>query len=102
MQRKKGKTEKLSTFNTQLIDLGIEINDGISEIYEVKTNFDRQSIYTGIGQLFFHSVDDSKIIKNLVLPRVEGNGSFQKIFAGLNVKIIMYELDSELKVSFYE
>ena len=84
MQRKKGKTEKLSTFNTQLIDLGIEINDGISEIYEVKTNFDRQSIYTGIGQLFFHSVDDSKIIKNLV---VAGSGE--------EIGDLFHELNSE-------
>jgi hypothetical protein len=97
--RKKG---KIQTFNTQLIDLGLQINDTLSEIYEVKTNFDRQSIYTGIGQLFFHSIDNPETIKNLVLPRINDNKVFRNIFKGLNVNIVLYEIDSEMKVSFYE
>ena len=100
--RRKNRKKEISTFNTQLIDLGIQLNDNISEIYEVKTNFDRQSIYTGMGQLLFHSVDNPKTIKNLVLPRVDNNKIFRSIFKKLDVKIILYELNFESKVSFYE
>ncbi len=96
------KKAKISTFNTQLIDLGIQFNDDVIEIYEIKTSFDRQSIYTGIGQLFFHSADNPRIVKNLVLPRIDDNETFSNIFKKLNLKIILYELDSEMKVSFYE
>lgn len=102
VRRKYRKKAMINTFNTQLIDLGIQFNDEITEIYEVKTNFDRQSIYTGIGQLFFHSADNPKTIKKLVLPSVNGNRILRNIFSELNLQIILYELDSERKVSFFE
>ena len=102
VRRKYRKEAKINTFNTQLIDLGIQVNDDISEIYEVKTTFDRQSIYTGIGQLFFHSAEYPETIKNLVLPHIDSNKIFRKVFNHLNLNIIWYELDSEMTVSFYE
>jgi hypothetical protein len=51
------------------IDLGIRTGDVLTEIYEVKTSCDRQTLYSAIGQIFVH--DDSPINvcqRFLVLP----------------------------------
>ncbi len=40
------------------IDLGIQMRDVLTEIYEVKTNCDRQTLYSAIGQVVVH--DDSR------------------------------------------
>lgn len=99
---KRGKRGKISTFNTQLIDLGVQLNRNIKEIYEVKTNFDRQSIYTGIGQLLFHSVGNPATSRILVLPITDSNNNFRDILKKLNIKILFYKLNSTLDVSFYD
>jgi hypothetical protein len=41
--------------NTRLIDLCVHNGQGVVEIYEVKTQADRQILYTAIGQLMTHS-----------------------------------------------
>lgn len=51
------------------IDLGIQTGGALTEIYEVKTNCDRQTLYSAIGQIQVH--DDShrgKCRRFLVLP----------------------------------
>ncbi|MFT5266221.1 MAG: hypothetical protein ACI8YQ_004985 [Polaribacter sp.] len=65
------KGSRKRVFNNQYIDLGIRTEKAIKELFEVKTSTDRQSIYTGVGQLMFHSGGDASVRKTLVLP--EGN-----------------------------
>jgi hypothetical protein len=50
----------------QLIDLGVETEAGLSEVYEVKTSTDRPT-YAGIGQLLVHGTLD-RCQRTLVLP----------------------------------
>jgi hypothetical protein len=57
-----------SVFNTQLIDLGVEQSGELVEIYEVKSSVDRQSVYSGVGQLIVHSEGDASVRKFLVVP----------------------------------
>jgi hypothetical protein len=40
---------------TNLIDLGVESRNLLTELYEVKTSCDRQSLYAALGQLVTHS-----------------------------------------------
>ncbi len=88
------------TFNTSFIDLGVQENGKLTRIYEVKTSSDRQSIYTGIGQLMFHSFEDNKIEKVLVLPEEEYQKEIAEILAKLNIKILTYTIVDGEKVKF--
>lgn len=96
------KCRKIIIFNNQLIDLGVQMNSNISEIYEVKTNHDRQSIYTGIGQLIFHSVGKRSINRVLVLPHTFKNDQFHDMLNRLKIRLLLYKLSPELDVSFFE
>ena len=89
-----------STFNTSLIDLAVQKKDKLVKIYEVKTLSDRQSIYTGIGQLMFHSYGNDKIEKVLVLPEADYQKELTGILANLNIKILTYTIVGGEKVKF--
>ena len=78
------------TFNSSLIDLGIRQNDKVIKIFEVKTSNERQAIYTGIGQLMFHSSGDDGIEKIIVLPDDNFPSKFIAKLANLNITIIRY------------
>jgi len=55
--------------NSPLIDLMVKAGAAMTEIYEVKTGCDRQSLYTAIGQLVTHSAEACPdIIRRLVIP----------------------------------
>jgi ribosomal protein L19E len=54
--------------NTNLIDLYVARNKVLTEIYEVKTDVSRQSLYTAIGQLFVHTGSHLNVKQFVVLP----------------------------------
>ena len=55
--------------NSRTIDLYVLDGETMTEIYEVKTSIDRQSLYTAIGQLVSHSVGAAVDVKRtLVIP----------------------------------
>lgn len=51
------------------IDLGVAVGHKLSEVYEVKTDCSRQSIYTAVGQLIVHS-GSSNCSRYLVAPNL--------------------------------
>ncbi len=60
--------------NDILVDLKVKNNGHVTEIYEVKTSFQRQILYTAIGQLLTHSItaaENQPITKFLVVPDYE-------------------------------
>jgi len=51
------------------IDLGVSVSEKLTELYEVKTNADRQTLYTAIGQILVHAAEGANNTKlHLVLP----------------------------------
>jgi hypothetical protein len=59
-------------FNSPLIDLFVEKDDILSEVYEVKTGVGRQTLYTAIGQVVTHAVTEGERVKRfLVVPADE-------------------------------
>lgn len=51
------------------IDLGVLSDGKLAEVYEVKTNAARQTLYTAIGQLLVHGIASGAAVRRfLVLP----------------------------------
>lgn len=80
------------TFNNKLIDLAVFNNKQTVRIYEVKTTSDTQAIYTGIGQLMFHSGGNNYIEKILVLPESKYTEPFLNILKRLNIQLVRYKI----------
>lgn len=56
-------------FNSPLIDLFVKKKGKLTEVYEIKTGTERQTLYTAIGQLVTHSNGTSdSVVKILVIP----------------------------------
>jgi hypothetical protein len=88
-------------FNNQLIDIAISDRGNLEKIFEVKTGNDKQSIYTGIGQLLFHSKADKNVVKILVLPKcANGYEEFYELFDEMGIWISEYYLDEDDVITF--
>lgn len=85
-----------SIFNTQKVDLAIEISGTITTLFEVKTSFDTQAIYTAVGQLFMHSADLNDVKKIVVLPDGFQNQETINCLTTLKIEIIWYSIDNGL------
>lgn len=92
--------EKLITKGSQYksvsMDLVVETKNEIL-LYEVKTGANSQSIYTGIGQLYFHSAalsrrfPNKKVMRHLVIPYAPSSHHRKKICTELGIDIIDYK-----------
>lgn len=77
----------------QLIDMGIEVNGELVEVYEAKTRVGRAAIYVAIGQLLVHgaAVNCSRV---LVLPADEPLGDdIAKALRRLRIGVLRFNLD---------
>lgn len=83
------------TFNNQLIDLGVcNAKNQILEIYEVKTNLVRQTLYTAIGQLVVHAGADAR--RFIVLPSGAALPvDVQRALSILNIGALRFTMTSE-------
>ncbi|MES0020222.1 hypothetical protein [Mesorhizobium sp. M0036] len=64
------KTAQQLVSNSPLIDLFVKTRGAITEIYEVKTSLNRQTLYTALGQLMTHTVGAAAGVKRfLVVPK---------------------------------
>jgi len=80
--------EGVNIYSNQIIDITATKKGHLEKIYEVKTKSDRQSIYTGIGQLMFHSGAKSKIKKILVLPQSDENyEELSKVLGDMGISV---------------
>jgi len=79
-------------FNNRFVDLGFCRGKKITSLYEVKTSCNRQSIYTGIGQLMVHSAGDKTVKKTLVLPEPDKLGAeICNTLHALGIDLVYYE-----------
>lgn len=83
-------------FNNKLIDLYVRKGEAMTEIYEVKISTDRQSIYTGIGQLISHSIDAPMgISRTLVLPEGPLPPDLEKALGSLPIELRRFSLSTD-------
>jgi hypothetical protein len=86
-------------FNTRAIDLGVHGPHEPEAVYEIKTSCSSQSVYTGIGQLFFHTAGLKTPRKILVLPRKELSPQVVKIIESTGVEVLGFSFSGN-KVRF--
>ena len=79
-------------FNTQLIDLGVcNAKNQLREVYEVKTNLSRQTLYTAIGQVVVHARADVR--RFIVLPTGAAlPADVQEALSALNIAELRFEM----------
>lgn len=64
--------EEQRAVKNAFIDLGVVTGDVLTELYEVKTNSDRQTLYSAIGQMLVHDeLGNNGCKRVLVLPEGE-------------------------------
>ena len=81
--------------NSKLINLYVRQGECMTEIYEVKTSIDRQSIYTAVGQLISHSVDAPERVKRtLVLPEGPIPPDLEKSLMHLSIELRRFSIAS--------
>jgi hypothetical protein len=79
--------------NSPLIDLMVKSDVGMTEIYEIKTDCGRQSLYTAIGQLMTHSVGASAgVTRTLVVPEGDLPDDMTLSLAELSIKLLRFRL----------
>ena len=60
---------KVQLVKNQYIDLGVfNGSNQLIELYDVKTNAERQTLYTAIGQIIVHRAGNAPIASFIVLP----------------------------------
>ncbi len=81
--------------NSPLIDLFLQSSNTMTEIYEVKTSLDRQSLYTAVGQLITHSVSVAAGVKRiLVVPEGDLPDDLRKCIESLDIEVRRFRLKS--------
>ncbi|MGD9851185.1 MAG: hypothetical protein AB7T38_07950 [Nitrospirales bacterium] len=84
-----------NTFNSRPIDLGVVANGAVSHIFEVKTSAKTQSIYSGIGQLIFHTKGNNRIKKTLVLPREDCSTQLKNDLKAIGINLMAYAIKNK-------
>jgi hypothetical protein len=79
--------------NSRLIDLYVRCGSMLTEVYEVKTEIGRQSIYTAIGQLMTHGpVDAAGIKRILAIPPGELAADLKRSLSALGIVIRRFDI----------
>lgn len=82
--------------NSRLIDLYVRCGAALTEVYEVKTSVDRQSIYTAIGQLMTHGPADGGSIKRvLALPPGQLAADLEHGLDALGITVQRFDVSGE-------
>lgn len=82
-------------YKSVAMDLVVETEDEVL-LFEVKTGADSQSIYTGIGQLYFHAAVLSRefpeklVHRHLVIPFAPDTSNRKKVCQELGIKIVTF------------
>jgi hypothetical protein len=88
-------------FKSVAMDLVVETDKEVF-LYEVKTGSDSQSIYTGIGQLYFHAAaltrkfPGKNVVRHLVIPFAPAAANREKVCKELGIKIVTFNLSGQM------
>lgn len=89
------KKAALKVVKNAFIDLGLVDKEGnLRELYEVKTNSSRQTLYTAVGQLMVHQGSTEELVeKYVVLPKGEAvSYDIREAFTAMGIQILFFTL----------
>ena len=76
-----------------LIDMGVQVDRELVEVFEVKTRTSRADVYAAIGQLMVHGTSDARR-RAIVLPQKEPLATaLKEALKRLNIELLMFKLD---------
>lgn len=87
-------------YKSVAMDLVVETDKEVF-LYEVKTGSDSQSIYTGIGQLYFHAAaltrkfQGKKVVRHLVIPFAPAAANREAVCKELGIKIVTFHISGQ-------
>jgi hypothetical protein len=93
-RRRQNEQSNERVVKNSLIDLGIEVDGVLTELYEIKTNCRRQTLYTGIGQIVVHDKSSGgECERYLVVPSTETiSPDITRAIERANIYLLRYEL----------
>jgi hypothetical protein len=86
--------------NDQLRDLYLFNNGEVEIVFEFKTGFDRQSVYSAIGQLLLNNTTLKPTPKYVMVLPLGLSEEIQSVVRNLNIELLQYEWISDGKVKF--
>ncbi|MDX8494639.1 hypothetical protein RFN29_24000 [Mesorhizobium sp. VK22B] len=87
------KTSQGVVSNSPLIDLFVKTRGSITEIYEVKTSLNRQTLYTAMGQLMTHTLGAVPNVRRvLVVPEGAIPDDLSRCLDGLQIDVRRFKL----------
>ena len=87
-------------YKSVAMDLVVETKKEVL-LFEVKTGSDSQSIYTGIGQLYFHAAaltrmfPKKQVVRHLVIPFAPAAANREKVCKELGIRIVTFNLTDQ-------
>lgn len=92
-EREARKTPAELVTRSPLIDLLVRDGKTVTEVYEIKTSLDRQSLYTAVGQLITHSIGAAPVASRiLVLPEGPIPDDLGRCIKGLGIAVRRFRL----------
>ena len=84
-------------FKDAYVDLGVQVNGIMREIYEVKSSCERQTLYTAIGQIVVHDDSTNGVCKRfLVLPSEHTvPGDVMRALTRAEISLIQFTLQGD-------
>lgn len=78
-----------------LIDMGVEVDGKLAEVFEAKTSAERSDVYQAIGQLMVHGTSNN-CRRVFVLPSENSLGSDLKLaLRRLNIEVLKFRFDRD-------
>lgn len=96
--------EKLKDIGAQYKSVAMDlvvVTESKVLLFEVKTGSDSQSIYTGIGQLYFHAAaltrmfPKKQVVRYLVIPFAPAAANRKKVCTELGIEIVTFNLTNQ-------
>jgi hypothetical protein len=93
----------LKVGNDELRDLFLVNNKNeVYALFEVKTDLKSSSIYSAIGQLFYHGLDYTKMPDLYFVTPKKIDSNIEDKLKKLNIKILKFKLNKKEEIIFYE
>jgi hypothetical protein len=78
--------------NSSLVDLYVKRRGVLTEVYEVKTEISRTSMYGAIGQLMVHGGSSKSVLRHVVLPKGKLPQAIAETLDRLGIRVLRYSL----------